>query len=97
MRVRWSPAAVGDLEQIADYLREHNPGFAQPTVQRLYEAAQSLTKFPYRGRVGNEPGLRELVTSPLPYIIVYEVSEQAVHVVRILHGARDWARLNVRL
>jgi len=96
MRVRWSPAAANDLEQIGAYLKDHNPAFAQPTVRRLYQAAQSLRQFPYRGRVGNEPGLRELVTSPLPYIIAYEVSEESVHIVRVLHGAQDWTRWKPR-
>jgi toxin ParE1/3/4 len=53
-------------------------------------AAQSLTRFPYRGRVGQRSGTRELVVSPLPYVIVYEVGEDTVNISRVLHGAQDW-------
>jgi hypothetical protein len=31
-----------------------------------------------------------LVVRPLPYIVVYQVSEDVVYVVRILHGAQKW-------
>jgi toxin ParE1/3/4 len=49
-----------------------------------------LTQFPLRGRAGKRDGTRELVLSPLPYMIVYTVNEETVHVVRILHGAQGW-------
>ena len=90
MRVRWTPASADDLQQIGEYLKEHNPTVAQSTVERLYEAAQSLMRFPYRGRTGQQAGTRELVVSSLPYVIVYEVAEETVNISRVLHGAQDW-------
>jgi plasmid stabilization system protein ParE len=35
-------------------------------------------------------GRREWVFSPLPYIAVYQVTEDAVEISRIYHGAQDW-------
>lgn len=32
MRVRWTPASADDLQQIGEYLKEHNPTVAQPTL-----------------------------------------------------------------
>lgn len=90
MRVRWTPASADDLQHIGEYLKEHYPAVAQPTVEKLFEAAQSLTRFPYRGRTGQLSGTRELVVSPLPYVIVYEVDEATVNISRVLHGAQDW-------
>jgi plasmid stabilization system protein ParE len=44
-----------------------------------------------RGRVGSRMnGRRELVFSSLPYIVVYQVTEQAVEISRVFHGAQDW-------
>lgn len=37
MRLRWTPAAADDLEQISNYLREHHPQFQQPTIRKLYQ------------------------------------------------------------
>jgi plasmid stabilization system protein ParE len=36
------------------------------------------------------PGWRELVFAPLPYIVVYLVTEEAVEITRIFHGTQDW-------
>jgi hypothetical protein len=40
--------------------------------------------------LAKKEGTRELVMSPLPYIVVYDVREDATYVVRILHGAQQW-------
>jgi toxin ParE1/3/4 len=59
-------------------------------VQSIYDAPESLLAFPYRGRPGKKAGTRELVLSPLPWIVIDVVSDNVIHVVRILHGAQRW-------
>jgi ParE toxin of type II toxin-antitoxin system, parDE len=49
-------------------------------------AGAQLLMFPNRGRLGKKEGTRELVMSPLPYIVVYTVRGDAIYIVRILHG-----------
>jgi len=93
MRIRWAQAAVADVESIGAYLEEHSPSLTESTLLRLYEAAQSLKRFSSRGRIGRVVGTRELVVSPLPYIVVYLVAEPDVHNIRVLHGAQDWPGL----
>ncbi len=88
--VRWSPAAVADLTEIAEYLENNQPALAASTVLKLYETVQSLRRMPHRGRVGREHGTRELILPSIPYVIVYRVLEDAVSVVRLLHTARNW-------
>ena len=61
---------------------------AQPTVWKLYHAARSLKRFPDRGRVGHKSGTRELIVTPMPYMIVYSVEAETVHVLRVIHAAR---------
>ena len=56
----------------------------------LYEAPATLLTFPRRGWFGKKEGTRELVMSPLPYIVVYTVRSDALYVVRILHRAQQW-------
>jgi toxin ParE1/3/4 len=90
MELRWTQEAAADLERITDYLFVHAPERAERLVRALYEAPSSLLTFPHRGRSGTKEGTRELVMSPLPYIVVYKVREDAVYVVRILHGAQQW-------
>jgi toxin ParE1/3/4 len=58
--------------------------------RQILESASELKLFPRRGRTGRKEGTRELVLTQLPYLVVYEVGEQSVTVLRILHGARKW-------
>ncbi len=88
-RIRWSHGAAEDLQEIRDYLYEHYPSFVQPTVRRIYKAARSLKQFPNRGRNGQKENTRELVMAPLPYIIVYGVESEIVHILRVIHSAED--------
>lgn len=88
-RLRWSLAAATDLDEIAAYLHLHHPAFAQSTIVRLYEATKQLKRFPESGREGRVYGTRELVLAPLPYILIYSDTEDAIHVLRILHTSRD--------
>ncbi len=39
--------------------------------------------------MGREEDTRELVLSPLPYIVVYRVKDSAVEILHIYHGAQD--------
>ena len=88
--LRWTKEAAADLENIANYLFENTPERAADLVQEIYDAPTAMVTFPYRGRVGRKLGTRELVLSPLPYVVDYQVRGEAVHVVRILHGSQKW-------
>ena len=89
MRIRWTPAAAADLQNISDYLKERYPHYRQPTMRKLYETIRSLKQWPRRGRPGSEEGTREILLPPLPYVAVYRVTEQAIEVLRVYHGAQD--------
>jgi toxin ParE1/3/4 len=87
--VRWSSAAANDLEGCYEYLLARHPSFLRSTVEKRYDAALSLKKFPLRGRIGAAPDTRELVMAPLPYIIQYRVTPDFVIILRILHTSRQ--------
>jgi len=42
---------------------------------------------PNRGRVGHKSGTRELVVTPMPYMIVYSVEAETVHLLRVIHAS----------
>lgn len=90
MVLRWTREAANDLERIADHLFEHAADRASDLVRTLYDSPRSLLEFPNRGRIGKKSGTRELVLSPLPYVVVYQVRHERIVVVRILHGAQRW-------
>lgn len=90
MQVRWTEPAARDLEEIVDFVNKDNETAARTVAMALFDAANGLESMPNRGRVGRIPGTRELVVSSLPYIILYRVTDFAIHILRIYHGARDW-------
>jgi addiction module RelE/StbE family toxin len=90
MQLRWTEEAASDLAHISDYLNTHYPERAETLIRQVYQAPSVLPQFPQRGRAGKKNGTRELVVSPLPYVVVYTVRNEMIYIVRILHGAQQW-------
>lgn len=90
IQVRWTEPATRDLEQIAEFIRADRTEAAERIAKSLFDTANSLCTLPSRGRIGKIQGTRELIVSGLPYIVVYRVTDAAVQILRIYHGARDW-------
>lgn len=88
MRIRRPPAAAADLQGIYDYLKEHEPHLARPTVIQIRKSARSLKKFPQRGRKGREEDTRELLHRRLPHIVTYRVKDATVEILHIWHPAQ---------
>jgi len=43
------------------------------------------------GCIGQKEGTRELIVAPMPYIIVYGVEREVVHIFRVMHASRERA------
>jgi toxin ParE1/3/4 len=91
VQIEWSSAAVADLQAITQWV-EQDRGIetANRITRRIYEAVQSLRTMPYRGRYGRIENTRELVLPRLPYLVVYQISEERLIVLNVLHGAQRW-------
>jgi toxin ParE1/3/4 len=90
MRLRWTAPSVQDLYNITRYIRRDNPTAAREVAKTIYDGCESLIESPRRGRKGKQPGTRELVFSPLPYIAVYRVTPDTVEILHIWHAAQNW-------
>ncbi len=91
MQIRWSPEAADDLQRICERIAIDNPEAAGRVAGTIYEGCDRLKEFPRVGRTSRRmPGWREFVFPPLPYVVVYLVTEEAVEITRIFHGAQDW-------
>jgi addiction module RelE/StbE family toxin len=91
VRTEWSSAAVADLHAITEWI-EQDRGIetANRIARRIYEAVQSLRTMPYRGRCGRVENTRELIVPRLPYLVVYQVFEERLVILNVLHGAQRW-------
>jgi toxin ParE1/3/4 len=90
MQVRWTTPAAQNLEEITLYIKRDSEFAAREVAKTLFDSANSLDLLPFRGRAGRIAGTRELLVPGLPYIIVYEVTETAIQILHIYHGARNW-------
>lgn len=91
MLIRWTQPAARDLTTICDYVNENGTVAAARSVAiSIYDRVGALAEFPEMGRLGRREGTRELVFTGLPYLAVYLVRENAVEILRILHGAQKW-------
>lgn len=89
-KIIWAPEALDDLTSILDYIAEHDPQAAQWVIRRIFTAVETLEGNPEVGRPGRVLGTRELVITSTPYVVPYRVSNDALQVLRIYHGARRW-------
>jgi toxin ParE1/3/4 len=90
MRVRWTADAADDLERICDDIAEDRPDSARRVAQSVIDGIGTLETFPNLGRVGRVQGTREIAFPPLPFVAIYEIREEQIVVLRILHGAQSW-------
>jgi plasmid stabilization system protein ParE len=90
--IAWAEVAVEDLNEVADFIARDSRYYASAMVREARLAAQSLRRFPYRGRVVPESGdsqVRELFIRD--YRLIYRVLDDKVVVLAFIHGARDLA------
>ena len=91
MKVRFTRSAASDLDNILAYIQERSPRGASKVKLRILSAIKLLRKFPGLGTLTDDEGTRMLVATPYPYLVFYEIDDQAgeVIVLHIRHGARD--------
>jgi addiction module RelE/StbE family toxin len=90
MIIRWSPEAAADFDSIVAYLLKQSPSTADRIARTIYNSVESLDTLPNRGRPGRVQNTRELVLTPLPYLVVYRVRIDTVEISRVLHGSQRW-------
>jgi addiction module RelE/StbE family toxin len=91
MQIRWTKPASSDLFNIVRRIQQDNPAAAARIAAAIYDGCGKLSEFPRLGRPGRVEGTRELVCPPLPYVVVYRVQEPCVEILRVYHGAQNWA------
>lgn len=85
----WTPEAAQDRDEIYDYIEADNPAAALTLDELFSQKAVRLVEHPGLGRPGRISGTRELVAHR-HYILVYDVVDECVRILRVLHTARQW-------
>ena len=90
MNVIWSAASVKQLQEVIDFIQGESFQGSITTRLRILETVRRVGEMPHSGRIGRVEGTRELVIPSSPYIVVYQLTAQAVEVLGIWHSARQW-------
>ena len=91
MRLRFTPRALANLADLANYLNERNPDAAERVRAAIDASVLLLVEFPYTGRLLHSAGVRRLVTRRYRFLVYYLVDEDAGEVVilNVKHPARQ--------
>jgi plasmid stabilization system protein ParE len=90
MRVRWTEAAVADLDSILTYTAEHYPTAVEPLEQRIHAVVARLGEWPLSARsVADHDDVRTVPLIRYPYRIFYRATGDLVEILHVHHAARD--------
>ncbi|WP_168922727.1 type II toxin-antitoxin system RelE/ParE family toxin [Polaromonas vacuolata] len=89
MELVWTRPAQADRKTIREFIATSNPSAALKIDKLLSDRSTSLINHPGLGRLGRLQGTRELVVHN-NYILIYDVVNDLIRVLRVLHAARQW-------
>ena len=92
-RIVITPAAIRDLRSITDWIAGHNLGAALNFYDEVDRLLSLFSRYPYMGEAVDhlQPGLRRHTLGD--YLLFYRPLDNAIELVRVLHGSRDIDRL----
>ena len=89
MKIVYSPRAIADLIEIADYLTVRSPPGARAVEQRIHATVSLLAQSPGAGRaLEQRPAVRVIPLGRYPYLVFYKVSGDELTILHVRHGAR---------
>ena len=89
MRLRYTLPAVADLALILDYVADRSPQGAERIHARIRAVTNLLLQYPLAGVATDDPSIRRMTTTPYPYLVFYEATDDEIIIHAVRHGARD--------
>ncbi len=83
MILRLTRRAARDIEEIADYIKIHDPHAALRVRADIQETLRNIQEFPEIGRRQDVEGVRKLVTPEYRFLIYYS-TDAASHTIAVL-------------
>ena len=92
MRVRYTPQAFADRENIFAYINERNPHAAREIIRLITRRIAELGDEPYNGHKANKGGIYTLWITPSRYRIYYRINhdEDEVAIIRVKHTSQHY-------
>lgn len=84
MKVAWSQIARNELRNILLYFADKNPQAGCSLVEDIERRTEALLgQYPHIRPSTDPRGLRELPLPPHPYRVLYRVTDDVVHILRV--------------
>ena len=89
MRIRYRRRAEADLLNIYETIAIHDPRAADRLIDRIRTSVMRLRQYPESAQVREALGgtIRTIPVSS--YVVYYRVDRDRVHIIRVLHSARN--------
>jgi toxin ParE1/3/4 len=89
MKVRFTAAALADLDEIREFLLSNYPSVAPLVEQRIRTVTERISSWPESSpRVTARPEIRATLLGRYPYRIFYVITDEAVEILHIHHTSR---------
>ena len=89
LRVRLTPRASADLDDIRTYLTAKNLQGAERVRERIAQTIALLAEYPGIGRPTDFPGVSVIPVARYPYLVYHMVLGDQLVIIHQRHAARD--------
>ena len=89
-KILFSKLAKEDLHSIKKYICNDNLEASKIVIKHIISSIDKLKENPAIGRAGRVLRTRELVITKYPYILPYQVRDNSIYILRVLHTSRIW-------
>jgi plasmid stabilization system protein ParE len=89
VRLRYTRPALDDPESILADIAARSPQGARRVQARLQAVIDLLPAHPLIGRRTDDPSIRRMTTPRYPYLVFYEIGQDAIIIHAVRHSARD--------
>lgn len=86
MRVVWGEGARLDFNRAIAFLQQKSPAAARRIGDRVLAVVALLERFPEIAPASRHRGLRQLVVTRTPYLVIYRVHANTVEIRAVVHA-----------
>jgi toxin ParE1/3/4 len=89
MRIRYTPRARGDIEQIYRFLEERSPAGARNVLRAIYAGVQFISEYPQASERTDDPQVRVRIVRRYRYRVFYRMLDgDTLEILHIRHTSR---------
>lgn len=92
-RLLWSQSAIADIDRFLDHLATNGDADLATIIARIEAIPHALLATPGIGPLTPSRRWRKWPVKGLPLILIYDVGDAAVTILRVVHARSDWAAM----